>query len=73
MYFAAKDIISEKWVLVFLNIMGRENYALLWRILSPEKQAEQSLGKLMEVLRDYYEPKKVVMVAQFHRKCTINC
>ena len=72
MYFAARDQIREAGS-GLLELHGKRELRTLGRILPPEKQAEQSLRKLMEVLREYYEPKKVVMVAQFHRKCTINC
>ena len=65
LYFAANKIKADKRVLVFLNLIGRENYSLLRSILSPQKPAEQPLKKLMDVLREYYEPKKVVMAARF--------
>ena len=65
LYFAANEIKADKRVPVFLNLIGRENYSLLRSILSPQKPAEQPLKKLMDVLREYYEPKKVVMAARF--------
>ena len=65
LYFAANEIKTDKRVPVFLNLIGRENYSLLRSILLPQKPVEQPLKKLMDVLREYYEPKKVVMAARF--------
>ena len=63
LYFAANEIKADKRVPVFLNLTRRGNYSLLRSILSPQKPMEESLKKLMDVLREYYEPKKVVMAA----------
>ena len=65
LYFAANEIKADKRVPVFLNLTRRGNYTLLRCILSPQKPMEESLKKLMDVLREYYEPKKVVMAASF--------
>ena len=65
LYFAANEIKTDKRVPVFLNLIGRENYSLLRSILLPQKPVEQPLKKLMDILREYYEPKKVVMAARF--------
>ena len=65
LYFAANEIKADKRVPVFLNVIGRENYSLLRSILSPQKPVEQPLKKLMDVLKDYYEPKKVVVAVGF--------
>ena len=65
LYFAVNEIKADKRVPVFLNLIGRENYSLSRSILSPQKPAEQPLKKLMDVLREYYEPKKVVMAVRF--------
>ena len=69
LYFAANEIKTDKRVPVFLNLIGRENYSLLRSILLPQKPVEQPLKKLMDILREYYEPKKVVMAARslFHQ------
>ena len=65
LYFAANEIMADKRVPVFLNLFGRENYSLLRSILLPQKPVEQPLKRLMDVLREYYEPKKVVKAARF--------
>ena len=65
LYFTANEIKADKHVPVFLNVIGRENYSLLRNILSPQKPVEQPLKKLMDILREYYKPKKVVMAARF--------
>ena len=62
LYFAGR---TDKWVPIYLNIIGWENYSLLWSILLPQKPLEQSLKKLMDILREYYEPKMVVMAVRF--------
>ena len=65
LYFAANEIKADKQVPVFLNLIRQENYSLIQSILSPQKPVEQPLKNLMDVLREYYEPKKVVMAARF--------
>ena len=64
LYFAANEIKVDKWVPVFLNVIGLENYSLLRSILSPQKPVEQPLKKLMDVLKEYYDFKKMVMAAR---------
>ena len=66
LYFEANKIKTDKRVAVFLNVTGRVNYTLLRSILSPQKPVEQPLKKLMNVLREYYELKKVVIEARLH-------
>ena len=65
MYFAVNEIKVDKWVPVFLNVIGLENYSLLLSILLPQNPVEQPLKKLMDVLREYYDFKKMVMAARF--------
>ena len=65
LYFAANEIKADKRVPVFLNLTRWGNYSLLRSILSPQKPMEESVKKLMDVLREYYEPKKVVVAASF--------
>ena len=65
LYFAANEIKADKRDPVFLNLIRRKNCSLLQSILSPQKPVEQPLKKLMVVLRECYELKKVVMAARF--------
>ena len=55
---------------VFLNTIGRNHYALLRNLLSPEKPAQKPLKDLMDMLREYFGPKKVVIAShfQFHQR-----
>ena len=60
----------EKQVPVFLNLFGRETYALLRNLVSLVKPAEKSLDELMGALRGHFERKKLVTAArfQFHQR-----
>ena len=60
LYFEANEIKKEKQVAVFLSVIGRENYSLLRKMLSPVKPREKTLKELMEILQRHFEPKKVV-------------
>ena len=66
LYFSANEVKREKQVPVFLNVLGRETYALLRNL----KPAEKSLNELMDALREHFEPKKLVTAAgfQFHQR-----
>ena len=70
LYFCANEVKREKQVPVFLNLLGRETYALLRNLVSPVKPAEKSLNELMDALRGHFEPKKLVTAArfQFHQR-----
>ena len=60
----------EKQVTIFVNLFGRETYALLRNLVSPVKPAEKSLDELMDALRGHFERKKLVTAArfQFHER-----
>ena len=64
-YFSANEVKREKQVLVFLNLLGWETYALLRNLVSPVKPSEKSLNELTDTLREHFEPKKLVMAARF--------
>ena len=55
---------------MFFSVIGRDTYSLLSNLLAPTKPAATPLKDLMETLRKYFEPKKVVMAAryQFHQR-----
>ena len=65
LYFSANEVKREKQVPVFLNLLGRETYALLRNLVSPVKPADKSLNELMDALRGHFEPKKLVTAARF--------
>ena len=70
LFFEANGIAAERRKAVFLSVIGRDTYSLLSNLLAPTKPAEMPLNDLMETLRKYFEPKKVVMAAryQFHQR-----
>ena len=65
LYFLANEIAEKKQVAVFLSVIGGQMYSLLRNLLAPAKPHEQNLQKLLEALRKYYEPKRVVIAEQF--------
>lgn len=62
---AANAVPEELRVLVFLTLVGGQTYTLLRDLLSSAKHADQTLKGLMDMLRQHYEPKKVVMAERF--------
>ena len=70
MYFAANEVKRKKQVTVFFNLIGRETYSLLRNLISPVKLVEKSPEELMDVLREHFEPKKVIVAScyQFHQR-----
>ena len=66
----ANGIAAERQTAVFLSVIDRDTYLLLSNLLVPTNPAETPLKDLMETLRKYFEPKKVVMATryQFHQK-----
>ena len=53
-------------VLVFLTLISGQTYTLLRDLLSPEKPATKSLKTLVNTLKKYYKPKKIIMAEHFH-------
>ena len=68
LFFEANGIAAKRQKAVFFSVIGQDTYSLLSNLLAPTKPAETLLNDLMETLRKYFEPKKVVMAAryQFH-------
>lgn len=61
-YFKANDIAEGKQVPVFLSVIGGRIYSLLRDLLAPAKPDEKTFQKLAEVLKNYFEPKPLVIV-----------
>ena len=61
----------EKKVAVLLTVIGPKTYGLLRSFLTPNKPAEQSYARLVEVMKNHLNPKPLVIAERFkfHRKC----
>ena len=73
-YFVANGITQpEKKVAVLLTVIGPKTYGLLRSLLTPNKPAEQSYARLVEVMKNHLNPKPLVIAERFkfHRKCQL--
>ena len=62
----ANDVADEKKVAVFLSLIGSKTYSLLRNLVSPTRPQEKLYKDLVEVLKDHYEPKHIVIAERFH-------
>ena len=70
LFFKANKFEDNSKVAVFLTLIRPSNYALLRNLLAPVKPADKSLDALMQALRCYHEPKKLLVAERFkfHRR-----
>ena len=66
LFFIANEIAPDKWVPVFLTLIGGKVYSLLADLLAPQAPCTKSFAQLSQVLKDHYEPKKVIVVNCFY-------
>ena len=70
LYFEMNSVAQDKQVPVLLTTSGRETYALLTNLVSPDKPREMSLADLVAILKKQFEPQPVIIAErfQFHRQ-----
>ena len=64
-FFTVNDIKTEKRAAVFLNFIGGQAYELLHSLLIPELPPSLKYEELMELPKEYYEPKLLVIAERF--------
>ena len=70
-YLEANDIAEAKKALTLLSAIGKKTFAVLCDLVSPDNSKDNSLDQLVEVLKQHYNPVKLVIAEQFtfHRRC----
>ena len=66
MFIVANNIADDKKVPVLLSVVGGKTYALLNSLLAPEKPKDKTFDQLVDVLKNHFEPKPLVIVQWFH-------
>ena len=51
---------------LFLSVIGANNYTLLQDLVAPAKLKEKSFEQLTEVLKNHYEPTRIVITKRFN-------
>ena len=64
-FFEANDTPDDKKVAVFLSTVGARHYDLLREKLAPVLPKSKPLDDLKEILRGYYEPKRLEIAERF--------
>ena len=68
--FDAHDVDDEKKVPMLLSSVGAVTYGLLRNLVQPEKPKDKTFAQIVDTLKDYYEPKPLVIAERFrYRKC----
>uniref|UniRef100_A0AAV2LWK9 Retrotransposon gag domain-containing protein n=1 Tax=Knipowitschia caucasica TaxID=637954 RepID=A0AAV2LWK9_KNICA len=68
--FEAHDVDDGKKVPVLLSSVGAATYGLLRNLVQPDKPKDKTFDQVVTILRDYYEPKPLVIAERFrYRKC----
>ena len=66
LFFTANEIPSPKRVAVFLSVIGGKTYERLRNIVSPKLPDSLKYSELVEVFKEHYEPKPLVIAQRFH-------
>ena len=64
--FTANDIPTEKRVAVFLSVIGGKTYEPLCNLVLPKLPDSLKYSELVEVFKQHYEPKPLVIAEWFH-------
>ena len=65
-FFAANNMEDGKKVTVFLSVIGANAYTLLQDLVAPAKSKEKSFDQLTYVLKNQYEPTRIVIAERFY-------
>ena len=65
-FFTVNDIADDKRAAVFLNFIGARAYKLLRSLLTPTLPQTLKYSELVNLLREHYEPRPVVIAERFH-------
>ena len=67
LFFEVNGIQEQKQVAWLLNLIGAKTYfSLVWTLVAPAEPKTKKLAELMEVLKQHYEPKRLVRARRFY-------
>jgi len=66
LFFEVHGVEERKQVAWLLNLIGAKTYSLVRTLVAPEKPKNKSLSELTEVLKQHYEPKRLVIARRFY-------
>lgn len=64
-YFLANGVADDKKLAVLLTVIGGKTYSLLQTLTSPEKPADKTFSKIMEILKGHLSPEPLVIAERF--------
>ena len=64
-FFKANDISDDRKVAVFLSVIRAHAYNLLRSLTVPDKPNTKTYTALIELLKDHYSPKPIVIAERF--------
>ena len=66
LFFEVNGIEAGKQVAWLLNIIGAKNYSLVRTLVAPEEPKSKILEQLTAVLKQHYEPKRLVIARRYY-------
>ena len=66
LYMDANNIPEAKRAATFLSALGKNTFKVLHNLVLPAKLQDQSLGDIVKVLSEHYEPKPLVISERFN-------
>ena len=66
LFFEVNGIEERKQVAWLLNLIGAKTYLLVRTLVAPEEPKTKSLTELKEVLKQHFEPKRLVIARRFY-------
>ena len=69
LFFTANDIPTAKWVAVLLGVIGGKTYEHLRNLVSLKSPDSLKYSELVEVFKQHYEPKPLIIAKRFHFHC----
>ena len=70
LYMDANNIPEAKRAATLLSALGKNTYEVLRNLVLPARLQDQSLGDIIKVLSEHYEPKPLVISERFNFKGT---
>ncbi|KAJ7997983.1 hypothetical protein DPEC_G00217820 [Dallia pectoralis] len=68
--FEAHEVDDRKKVPILLSSVGAATRGLLRNLVQPDKPKDRTFNQIVTILKDYYEPKPLVIAERFrYRKC----
>ena len=65
LYCTANIVDADKMKSIFLTTVGGTKYSILSNLVSPAKPQDKTLDELITLLKNQYEPRKIVIAERF--------